>query len=120
MLRRLDLPELLEADAEGLRIDPVAQLEALEQGLGQRAAAALGEQRLLADELDAGLDIVDRLADLAEAHGAGSDAAHPPGLVVEHLGGGETGKDLAAERLGLTGVPSARIAESRDEVAVNV
>src|SRR5438876_439477 len=49
MLRRLDLPQLLDADAEGLWIDPGAQVKALEQHLRQRAAAAFGEQYLLAD-----------------------------------------------------------------------
>src|SRR6185437_3759064 len=120
MLRRLDLPQLLDADAEGLGIAPLAQLEALEEGLGQRAATAFGEQRLLADQLDAGREMIGRLAVLADPHAAGGDAAHPPRLVVEHLGGGEAGVDLDAERLGLAGEPATDIAEADDIVAVIV
>ncbi len=107
MLRRLDLPQLLDADAVSLRVDPGAQVEALKH-----------EQRLLADQLDAGLDMVGRLAILADPHRAGGDAAHPPGLVVEHLGAGEAGIDLDAELLGLSGEPTAEIAEADDVISV--
>ena len=40
-----NLPELLDADPVGLRIDPGAQVETLEQRLGQVTAAAFGEHR---------------------------------------------------------------------------
>ena len=53
VLGGIDLPQLLDADAEGLRIAALAQLEALEQALGERAAAAFREQGLLAVQLDA-------------------------------------------------------------------
>src|SRR5687767_13721248 len=52
MLGWIDLPQFLDADAEGLRIAAFAQLELLEQGLGERAAAAFREQRLLAVQFD--------------------------------------------------------------------
>jgi hypothetical protein len=42
VLRRVDLPELLQTDAVFLRPDAVAQPEALDQRLGERAARALG------------------------------------------------------------------------------
>jgi hypothetical protein len=41
-----DFPQFLDADAVGLRVEAVAQIEPLDQMLGQRAAAALGEQRV--------------------------------------------------------------------------
>src|SRR3546814_18847341 len=44
VLGGIDLPQLLDADAEGLGIDAFAQGEALEQRLGEGAAAALGEE----------------------------------------------------------------------------
>src|SRR5215468_12466605 len=44
VLGRIDFPKLLDADAEGLWIDASAKVEALEQRLGQRAAATLREQ----------------------------------------------------------------------------
>src|SRR5262249_49499833 len=48
----IDLPDLLDAEAESLRIDALAQLETLEQYFGQRAAAAFGEHGLLRFQLN--------------------------------------------------------------------
>ncbi len=45
VLLRRQLPQLLDAQAIGLRLHAVPEVEALEQRLRQRAAAALGEQR---------------------------------------------------------------------------
>ena len=53
--RRIDLPQFLDADRIGLRVGAVAQVKALDQRLGQRAAAAFGEQGLAADQLDPGV-----------------------------------------------------------------
>src|SRR6185437_12135632 len=114
--RRIDLPQLLDADAVGLRVGGGTQIEALDQCLGQRAAAALSEEGLLADQLDAGLEGVGRLAVLADAHAAGSNALDAPFFVVEHLGTGEARIDLDAERLRLLRQPAAEIAKAGDVV----
>ena len=45
MLLGLHLPQLLDADAVGLRVDALAQLELRLQLLAEVAATALGEQR---------------------------------------------------------------------------
>ena len=60
------------------------------------------------------------LAVLADAHVAGGDALHRAVLVVEHLGGGEAGIDLDAQRLGLLAEPAADVAQADDVVAVVV
>jgi hypothetical protein len=46
-----DLPQLLDADAVGLRVDAVTQLEAGFELLAQVAAAAFGEQGVLGPSL---------------------------------------------------------------------
>ena len=69
-----DLPELLQPDAEFLRIAIGVEIEALEQRLGEDAARAFGEQRVFGAQLHAAGEIVGRLAVLADAHVAGGDA----------------------------------------------
>src|SRR6188474_3150835 len=46
VLFRRDLPQLLQPDAEFLRLAIGIELETVEQGLGQAAARALSEQRV--------------------------------------------------------------------------
>ena len=117
---RIDLPELLDAEAEGLRADAVAQVEALEQLLGERAAHALREQGGPSMQLDARLVAGGPLAVLADAHVAGGDAADAAILGVQHLGRGEAREDLDAQRLGLLRQPAAHVAQADDVVAVVV
>ena len=52
-----DLPQLLDADAIGLRVLALAQVESRHQLLGQRAAAAFGEQRIVGAQLHAALEL---------------------------------------------------------------
>src|ERR1700722_14734012 len=47
-LFRRDLPQLLQADADILRLPVLRQRKTLDQNLGQAAARAFGEQRILA------------------------------------------------------------------------
>ena len=74
VLGRIDLPQLLDADAVGLRIDALAKLEALHQPLGQRTPATLREDGLLGVQLHARRVVVGMLTVLADAHVAGGDA----------------------------------------------
>src|SRR5579859_5043450 len=69
-----NFPQLLDADGVGLRIAMVAEAELVDELLGQRAAAALGEQRVARTQLHASLETVGRLAVLADAHVTGGNA----------------------------------------------
>ena len=82
------------------------------------AAGALGEQRVLADELHARLEIGGGCPVLADAHVAGRDAAHRPGIVVEHFLTGEPGENLHTQRFRLLSQPAHDVAEAHDVVAV--
>ncbi|MGY4318979.1 hypothetical protein ACVWW1_008306 [Bradyrhizobium sp. JR3.5] len=96
------------------------ELELRDQLLGQRAARALREQRVLAEQLHAaGVGIL-VAAVLGDAHVAGRDAAHRALVVIEHLGGGEARIDLDAERFRLWCEPAADIAERADIVVMIV
>ncbi len=120
MLVGRDLPQLLEADAELLRLAAAVEPEARDQLLGQRAARALGDDRVLAAQLHAARETVVGLAVAADAHVAGGDADDAAFLVVEHLGGGKARIDLDAEFGRLLAEPAAEVAEAGDVVAVVV
>ncbi len=117
---RIDLPQFLDADAELLRIDAVAQVELGHQLLGERAAHALADQRVLGVQLHAGCVAVLVGAVLGDAHIAGGDALHRAILIVEDLRGGEARIDLDTQRLGLLAEPAADLAQADDVVAVVV
>ena len=118
VLVRRDLPELLEAEAEFLRIAAFAEPEFGDQLLAEIAARAFGEQRVFGAQLHAAGETVLRLAVLADAHVAGGDAGDRAVVVVEHFGGGKARIDLDAERFRLGRQPAADIAERDDEIAV--
>src|SRR5579871_5817895 len=96
MLGRIDLPELLEADAVGLRIGSETKLVAFDQLLGEGTTAAFGEQGELAVQLDPGREIGRRLAILADAHIARRHALDPAVVVVKDFRRRETRIDLYA------------------------
>ena len=64
VLVRRDLPQLLQPDAEFLRLAIAGELERCDQRLGEDAARAFGEQRVLG----------------AQLHAAGEDAVGSPSL----------------------------------------
>ena len=114
---RVDLPQLLDADAVGLRVHPIAQIEALEQPLGQVAAAALGEDGHPRVQLDAGLEARLRLPVASDAHVPGRHPLDRAVFAVEHLGSGKARKDRDVERLRLLAEPAAQVPEADDVVA---
>jgi len=121
VLLRRNLPQLLEADAEFLRLGLVAQVVPGHDRLGQRAAHAFGDEDVFAVQLDAGLEVVGRLAVAVDAEDAGDDALHPAGrFVPDHMAGGHAGIDLDAQRLGLFAQPAGEIAQRGDVAAVIV
>src|SRR6202023_2245231 len=96
----------------------ITQVEAMHERLGQRPAAAFGEQRLFADQLDPPLVAIGRMAVLADPHVAARDALPAPRSVVQPLGRSEPRIDLDAESLGLLRQPAAKITEADDVIAV--
>ncbi len=120
VLGGIDFPQFLDADAVGLRVHPLAQFEALEQDLGERAPAAFGEQGVAGAQFHAGRVLVGRLAFAVDAHVAGGDPDHGPLIVVEHFGGGEAGINFHPQFLGLRRQPAAQVAQADDVVAVIV
>jgi hypothetical protein len=115
---RLDLPQLLDPDAVRLRVGAGGKLVSGHQLPAEMAARALGEQRVLGEQLDARLEGLGRLAVAPDAHAAGGHAAHRAALVVQDLGGREPGIDLDPEGLGLLAQPAHQVAEAADVVAV--
>ena len=114
---RVDLPQLLDADAVGLRIDSIAQVEALEQPLGQVSPAPLRKDGHPRVQLHPRLEARLRLPVAPHPHVPGRDPLDRAVLVVEHLGGGKAREDRDVERLRLLGEPAAEVAEADDVVA---
>ena len=115
-----DFPDFLDTDAVGLRLDAIAQAELLHQLASQRAAAALGKNGLATDQFDPRLEVLARLAILADAHVAGGDTAHRARVVVQHFGRGEAREDFDAQLFGLLREPAAQVAEADNIVALVV
>ena len=118
MLGGIDLPQFLDADAIGLRLDSIAEVIPLHQLFAEAAATALGEKRLLAVQLHTGLVIGAGLAGFGDSHVAGGDTLHRSVVVIQHLGGGETGINLDPQALGLFAQPAAEITEADHVIAV--
>ena len=120
VLGRVDLPQLLDADAELRHVGIRIEIEAGDQLLGERSAHAFGDEDILAAQLHAAGEVGIGLAVAADAHVAGGDADNGAGVVVEHFGRGKAGIDLDAEPFGLLRQPAADIAERDDIVPVIV
>ena len=115
---RRHLPQLLEAQAELLRLAAFAQAELGSQGFAQRPACAFGDDGVFALELHAATEAAGWLAVSAEPHVAGGNAGYGSVFVVEDLGRGKPRVDLHAQLRGLLAEPAADIAETDDVVAV--
>src|ERR1041385_8907533 len=98
VLFRRDLPELLQADAVFLRLAVLAELTRRDQLCGQRAARALGEQRVFGAQLHAARERILVLPILADTHVAGRDADNPAAVAVEDFGSRKARIDLKADR----------------------
>src|ERR1700737_2319459 len=69
-----DLPELLETDAEFLRLTTCVQAEALHHNLAEIAARTFGKQRIFRAQFHAAREAVLAAAVPGETHVAGRDA----------------------------------------------
>ena len=115
---RLELPEFLDAEAILLVIAVPVQLEAVDQRLGERAARALAEDRVLAAQLHTAGVVVPRFAGPADAEIPGGHADDGTGIVVEHFRGRKAWIDLDAEFLGLGAEILRHVRERADEITV--
>src|SRR5262249_4811987 len=118
MLLRRNLPELLEANAVFLRLAILIEAKKLEQSLSQVAPRAFGEERVCRLQLDAACEGILPAAILANSHIAGGNASNHALRGIQHFAGGETRKDLDAQRFRLGGEPAAHVPKRHDEVAV--
>src|SRR5215510_4546333 len=118
MFLRRNLPELLEADAVLLRLATLLEAKALEQDLGQAAARAFGEERVLRLQLNAAREGVFKAAILANTHVAGGNASDRTLRRIEHFARSEARENLNAQSLRLGGEPAAHVRKRHDEIAV--
>src|SRR5258708_4056577 len=80
-----NLPKLLEADAEFLRLALRIEAEALDQRLGEAAARAFGKQRVFGAQLHAAGERVLAVAVPGNAHVAGGNARDRAIGVEQHF-----------------------------------
>ncbi|CAM5588937.1 hypothetical protein SSTU70S_05064 [Stutzerimonas stutzeri] len=96
VLGRVDVPQLLDADAVMLRIDVGVELEAVDQLLADMTAAALGEQRVLGAQFHPGrVHAVLRIAFAVDAQITGDDPAYHALLVDQRHAAKRLGNAIA-------------------------
>ena len=120
VLLRLDLPELLDADAEFLRLAIFGQVESGNQLFGERSAHALADQHVFAVQFHAAGEVRARLAILLDAHIAGGNADDSAVVVIKHFRGGKARIDLDAEPFRLFRQPATDEAKRDDVIAMIV
>ena len=118
MLLLRHLPQLFQPDAVFLRSALGIEAEAPDELLGERAARAFGEKRVLAGERDARRVAVLVRAVAGDAHIAGDDAFDLAVRTEHGVGDGDARVDLDAEGLRLLAEPAAQAAEAADIAAV--
>src|SRR5690606_12491007 len=118
VLGRVDVPDFLDADAVVLGVGFAVQVEFLDQLLADVAAAAFGEQGVLAAQFHAGgVVTLFRITFTVDTQVAGDDAAYYAVFVDQGFLSGEARVDLDAQGLGLLGQPAAQVAQGNDVVA---
>ena len=120
VLGRVYLPELLQADTIFGRLLALVELESVDQLLGKRAARALCDQYILAEERHAARIGRSMRPVLFDAHVAGRDPDDGALIVIEYFRTGKARIDFNAEFFRFGAEPAADIAERYDEVTVIV
>ena len=115
---RIDLPQLLDANAVTLRVFARVKLVAGNDLFAQVAARAFGKHRVLGMQLHAELEAFCGLTIFAHPHVAGGHAFDGPCFGVEHFGRGKAWEYFNAQGLGLLGQPARHVAQADDVVAV--
>ncbi len=118
MLFSRDVPQLLDAEPVNLRLAIGIELEVGLHPLGQAAARALGEERILRVQFHPRLVVGLVAAVGGDAHVLRRHAHHRAAIVEQHFGRREPGEDLHAQRFGLLRQPAAQIAERAGVVAL--
>ena len=118
-LGRVDFPQFLDADGEGLRVLAGVQLVLIQQLAAQVTTRAFREDGVLAQQLHAELEVLSRLTILADPHVARGDTAHGTLVVVQHFRCSKAREDFHAQRFGLRGHPLDHVRQ-RDDVAAVV
>ncbi len=81
---------------------------------------AFGKQGVLTVQRHAQLKLLAGLAVFAYPHVARGHAGHGAVVSVQHLGGGESGKNFYPQGFGLLGQPAHQLPQANDVVAVVV
>ena len=120
VLGRVDLPDLLHADAVFLNVGIGVELPVGDGLLGQRPAHALREEDVFAVKLHPWLITRTRRSVLLLAELARDNALQLAILAQHQFGTGHAGEDLHAQLFGVLRHPAADIAHRDDVVAVVV
>ncbi len=118
-MRRIDLPDFLDAEAVFLVVAAFGEIEAADQLLCQAAARALGEEGVFGAQLHAAGEARIRLALATDAHVARRDT-DDPAILFEEFRCRKSRIDLDTEFLRLAAEIARHIAERADEIAVVV
>jgi hypothetical protein len=115
---RIDFPQLLDADAVGLRIAAGIQVELVHQLLAQMAARAFGKQGVLRMQFHAELEGIGGLAFTVHAHVAGGNALDRAVVVVQDLCRRKAREDFHAQRFSLLAQPARDIGQRHHVIAM--
>src|SRR5262249_4102686 len=111
-------PELFEADAKFLRFAILVEAKFGDELLGERAARALGNQRIFAEKLDAPGKAAFEAAIAGNSHIAGRDAHNLAAAAIYKLRARKSGKNIDAQGLRFAAQKANEIAERTDKIAV--
>ncbi len=114
----IDIPQFLDADAIDLRLAIRLKVELRFHLLGEVAARALCEERVLGVDFHAGLVIAFLTTVGSNAHVLRDHAGDRAIVGEHHLGGGEAGEHHHAQPLGLFGQPAAQVPERAGVTAI--
>ena len=118
VLGGIDFPQLLDADAVGLRITSFVELIAGDQLLAEMAACAFGKQGVLGAQFHAQLKFAGGLAFFVYPQIAGRHTDHGALLITEDFGRGKARENLHPQIFGLLREPAHDIAERDNVIAV--
>src|SRR5579862_3971547 len=114
VLSRREFPKFLQSDAEFLWLTSGAKIILCEQALAQRAARPFGEQRVFAEQRDAGRVRILVMAVAGHTQVAGHDALYLARFTEDEVDRGKTRIDFNTQPFCFPRQPTAEIAEAGD------